>query len=88
MRARVFEAGADAAARAEVARLAGVAALAVIVVAAHGDGAGARVTVDDHLHDGRGLAEFVVGVVLGLREDGVTRRLRGLRHDVRIEIRD
>ena len=81
MRARVFEAGADAAARAEVARFAGVAALAVIVVAAHGDGAGAGVAVDHHLHDGGGLAELVVGVVLGLREDA------GGADDVGVEIR-
>ena len=47
--------------------LAGVAALTVIVVAAHRDGAGARVAVDDHLHDGRGLAEFAVRVVFGLQ---------------------
>jgi hypothetical protein len=54
--------------------------LAVIVEAAHRHGARARIAVDDHLHDGGGLAEFAVGLVLGLREDS------GRAHDLRVQV--
>ena len=56
-------------ARRENPRLAGGAIARVIVEAAHGDGAGAGVAVDHHLHHGGGLAEFGVAVVFGLGED-------------------
>ena len=61
--------------------LAGGTIAGVVVEATHLDGAGAGVAVDDHLHDGRGLANLGVAVVLGLREDA------GGADDQRIDVR-
>src|SRR5690606_20227558 len=56
----VLQTGTHAAARAQVAQLAGRPVTGVIVVTAHGDRAGAREATDNHLHVGRGLAELGV----------------------------
>src|SRR5690606_16016701 len=66
---RIFEARPDAPARAEVAHLAARARAVVVVIAAHGDGAGGRIAADHHLHDRGGLAELAVALVFGPAKD-------------------
>ena len=82
MRAAYSRHRAHAASRAEVLDLAFLAHAAVVVVAAHRDAARARVAVDDHLHDRRGLAELVA--VRAGRGELRVREDAGRADDVRI----
>src|SRR2546421_12642794 len=62
---RVIQHRADHLAGLEVAVLAGGARAVVVVVAAQGDGARARVAVEHQLHDGGGFLDVRVGEVTG-----------------------